>query len=79
MAESGRQTKLHSRDRSQDSHEACRRTEMASYIGNLAGDLAVMVRKSGLETLGFLLEMARMEADNTVRHGGGGRKPTVRS
>jgi len=77
MAEPARQTKLQNGDRSQGNHEACRRAETASYIADLTGDLAVMARKSGLDSLGFILEMARMEADNIVRHGGGDRKKTM--
>ena len=56
------------RDRTQGSDEARYRAEAASYIADLSGDLAMLARKHGLEALGFLLEMAKLEADNTVRH-----------
>jgi hypothetical protein len=34
----------------------------------VAADLAVMARRTGLETLGYLLEMARLEAETACRH-----------
>ena len=30
-----------------------------------------MARKSGLDTLGYLLEMVRLEAESLTRHNGG--------
>jgi hypothetical protein len=40
----------------------------------MSGDLAGMARRTGLETLGYLLEMVRLEAENVTRHrhNGGG-------
>jgi hypothetical protein len=38
-------------------------TAVASYVATLTTDLAAMSRKSGLNTLGYLLEMARLEAE----------------
>ncbi len=37
--------------------------EAATYIADLTADLASMARKHGLGTLGYLLDMARMEAE----------------
>jgi hypothetical protein len=34
----------------------------ADYIADISGDLAAMARAHGLETLGYLLEMAQLEA-----------------
>jgi hypothetical protein len=44
------------------------RTAVANYVATLSGDLATMARRTGLETLGYLLEMARLEAENAGRH-----------
>jgi hypothetical protein len=53
------------------------RTAVANYVATLSADLSAMARRSGLETLGYLLEMARLEAENMARptpHGpNGGR------
>lgn len=51
--------------------EPSARTAVASYVATLTTDLAVMARKSGLDTLGYLLEMARLEAESLTRHNGG--------
>ncbi len=47
------------------------RTAVASYVATLSADLAAMARKQGLETLGYLLEMARLEAESANRTGNG--------
>jgi len=39
----------------------------ASYIAELCADLARMARKDGLETLAYLLDMARLEAQSTAQ------------
>jgi hypothetical protein len=44
------------------------RTVVAQYVASLSGDLAAMARGSGLQTLGYLLEMVRLEAENVSRH-----------
>lgn len=36
----------------------------AAYIADFAEGLAILARRHGLTTLGFLLDMAKMEADN---------------
>ena len=41
----------------------------ANYIASLAGDLASIARGHGLDTLGYLLDMARLEAENTNSRG----------
>ena len=47
------------------------RAAVASYVATLSADLAAMARKQGLETLGYLLEMARLEAESANRPGNG--------
>ena len=37
----------------------------------MTADLATMARRSGLDTLGYLLEMVRLEAESASRHGTG--------
>ena len=36
--------------------------QTAEYVASLTGELAELARKTGLETLAYLLEMARFEA-----------------
>jgi hypothetical protein len=40
------------------------RTAAASYIATLAGGLAVIARRHRLNTLSYLLDMAKLEAEN---------------
>lgn len=51
------------------------RTAVATYVATLSADLANMARDTGLDTLGYLLEMVRLEAESSVRqiHGPNGR------
>ena len=44
---------------------------MASYVATLSNDLALLSRRNGLDTLGYLLEMVRLEAESLTRHNGG--------
>ena len=46
------------------------RTAVAAYVATLSTDLASMARRTGLETLGYLLEMVRLEAESVTRHNG---------
>jgi hypothetical protein len=39
------------------------RGEVASYVASVSTELANMARQSGLDTLEFLLEMIRLEAE----------------
>ena len=52
------------------------RTAVASYVATMSADLAVMARRSGLDTLGYLLEMVRLEAESATRqnHGPNGAR-----
>ena len=47
------------------------RTVVASYVATLSADLAVMARRTDLDTLGYLFEMVRVEAESTSRHSNG--------
>jgi hypothetical protein len=49
-------------------NEPTDRTTVANYVASISADLASMARRTGLETLGYLLEMARLEAENASRH-----------
>jgi hypothetical protein len=40
----------------------------AAYIASLADDLARLARRHGLESLSFILEMARLEADQISKN-----------
>ena len=44
------------------------RTVVANYVATLSADLATMARRSGLDTLGYLLEMVRLEAESVYGH-----------
>ena len=41
------------------------RTAVASYVASMTADLATMTRRTGLETLSYLLELVRLEAEST--------------
>jgi hypothetical protein len=41
---------------------------VASYVATIAGDLAGISRRNGLNTLGYLLEMVRLEAESVARN-----------
>ena len=43
------------------------RTAVASYVATLSADLANLARGTGLDTLGYLLEMLRLEAESSAR------------
>jgi hypothetical protein len=39
----------------------------AHYIASMTGELAKMARRNGLDALGYILEMARIEADEIAK------------
>ncbi len=43
---------------------ASQRTADAAYIAEMTGSLALMARRHGLYTLGYLLDMAKLEAES---------------
>jgi len=57
----------------QGNDEARYRIEAAAYIAELTADLAAMARRQGLDSLGYILEMAKLEAENVARHVDGRR------
>jgi hypothetical protein len=48
---------------------AAKRADAASCIASLTSDLALMARNHGLDTLCYILEMARLEAENASPRG----------
>jgi hypothetical protein len=50
-----------------ESIEAGGRTAVASYVATLSADLAAMSRRTGIDTLGYLLEMVWLEAESATR------------
>ena len=47
--------------------------QAAAYVAELAGDLAQIARRHGLDALGYILDMAQMEAENATRYANGRR------
>lgn len=43
------------------------REAVAVYVAALSADLSVIARRHNLDTLGYLLDMARLEAENTAQ------------
>jgi hypothetical protein len=41
---------------------------VASYVATISADLATMARQQGLDTLSYLLDMVRLEAENQMDH-----------
>ena len=52
--------------------ELSSRIAVASYVASMSADLVTMTRRTGLETLSYLLEMVRLEAESVSRHDGQG-------
>lgn len=50
-----------------DPEKAANAEAMARYVAEMAGDLACLARGQGLDTLSFILEMAKLEAENCAR------------
>jgi len=46
------------------------RSAVASYVASLSADLAALARRNGLDTVGYLLEMVRLEAESVSRPNG---------
>jgi hypothetical protein len=44
--------------------------DVAQSISNHLAALSVQARDAGLDTLGYLIEMARMEAEQAIKTGG---------
>ena len=48
----------------QSDEKARNRIAVAQYVAAMTADLATMARQNELDTLGHILEMARLEAEN---------------
>jgi hypothetical protein len=49
------------------------RADAADYIAAMTANLAKMARNHNLDALGYILDMARLEAENATRHMNGRR------
>jgi hypothetical protein len=49
------------------SRDVIDRVTVADYVAAISTDLAAMARRTGLETLGSLLEMVQIEAESVLR------------
>lgn len=49
------------------------REAAAEYVATLSAELAELARQHGLTAFGFILDMARLEAENATRHMNGRR------
>ena len=45
------------------------RTAVASYVATMSAELATMSRRTGLDTLGYLRKIVRLEAESSSRNG----------
>jgi hypothetical protein len=50
-----------------DAQKPNEREAAAAYVAALSGDLAAIARRHGLDTLGYILDLARLEAQNVAR------------
>lgn len=48
--------------------------EAAQFLASHLTDLAVLARRNGFDTLAYLLDMAKLEADEMLRHASDGRR-----
>jgi hypothetical protein len=44
------------------------RANAAAYVAELSADLATIARRHGLVALSYILDMAKLEAENATRH-----------
>ena len=51
----------------------CDRVAAARYVAELSAELATIARQYGLDALGYILDMARLEAESETRHVNGRR------
>lgn len=59
--------------RGEAGNEALDRASAANYVADLTAELATLARRHGLDALGFILDMARLEAESASRHVNGRR------
>ena len=53
--------------RDEASGEPVDRAAAANYVAELTAELAALARQHGLDALGYILDMAGLEAENEVR------------
>jgi hypothetical protein len=56
----------HEMKKSCGSHEPISSEAAAAYVAELSAELASLAREHGLDALGFILDMARLEAENAT-------------
>ncbi len=56
---------------SRDTQEPTSPEAAAAYVAELSANLASIARRHGLDALGYILDMARLEAENATRHTNG--------
>lgn len=54
-------------------HDVGDQAAAATYVAELSAELARLARRHGLDALGYILDMARLEAENATRHVNGRR------
>jgi hypothetical protein len=54
-------------DHSEGANAAPTAGETANYIASLSDELAQLARRSGLDALGYILDMARLEAEQITK------------
>jgi hypothetical protein len=52
----------------QQAGETDDRANAAAYVAELSADLATIARRHGLVALSYILDMAKLEAENATRH-----------
>lgn len=53
---------------SEQAEEAAGRASVAGYVASMSNELSGMAWRAGLDTLGYLLDMVRLEAESLARH-----------
>jgi hypothetical protein len=54
--------------KARDAGSAVDREAAACYVAELSAELANLARQHGLDALGYILDMARLEAENAAGH-----------
>jgi hypothetical protein len=62
-----RKVKMSDRDEKDGSNGGETPDSVALYIGSLTDELAKIARRNGLDMLGYILEMARLEAEQIAK------------
>ncbi len=62
---------MQSFDMGHQSPDEDEREAAAAYVADLSRELAILARRHGFAALGYILEMARLEAENAARHANG--------